>query len=126
MKVVIPKLKHIQNVRLCEPLKYEEFLACLNRSYLVLSDSGGVQEEATALGKPVLVLRRETERGEGIEAGALKLVGVHGRTIFRETQKLLSDAKEYRKMSRGSDVFGDGHSSHRIIQILAKSLTKDI
>jgi UDP-N-acetylglucosamine 2-epimerase (non-hydrolysing) len=113
-----PVLKSLPNVKLCKPLRYKDFLGCLQRAYLVLSDSGGVQEEATALGKPVLVLREETERPEGVRAGALKLVGHDGKRIVREAERLLSDAKAYARMSRGSEVFGDGRAAERIVQIL--------
>jgi UDP-N-acetylglucosamine 2-epimerase (non-hydrolysing) len=99
-------------------------LSCLKHAYLVLSDSGGVQEEATALGKPVLVLRESTERQEGVKAGALKLVGTDAKLIVRETRRLLTDEKAYRRMSRASDVFGDGRSSERIVKVLERSLKK--
>jgi len=121
---VLPKLQNIPNVMLCEPLDYGTFLSCLKHAYLVLSDSGGVQEEATALGKPVLVLRESTERQEGVKAGALKLVGTDAKLIVRESGRLLRDAQAYRRMSRASDVFGDGHSAERIVSVLERSLGK--
>jgi UDP-N-acetylglucosamine 2-epimerase (non-hydrolysing) len=104
------------------PLPYDQFVACLQRSHFVISDSGGVQEEATALGKPVLVLRNETERPEGIRAGALKLVGTDERRIAIEGQRLLDDAAAYRRMSRASNVFGDGKAAGRIVRILEQAL----
>ena len=85
---------------LCEPLDYDEFLSGLKQAYLVISDSGGVQEEATALGKPVLVLREQTERQEGVKAGALKLIGTDPDKIVREAERLLRNAGAYRKMSQ--------------------------
>jgi UDP-N-acetylglucosamine 2-epimerase (non-hydrolysing) len=121
---VTPLLSGIANVVLTEPLDYDQFLSCLKHAYLVLSDSGGVQEEATALGKPVLVLRESTERQEGVKAGALKLVGTNGKLILRETRRLLNDRAAYEKMSRCSNVFGDGKSSERIVKILERSLAK--
>jgi UDP-N-acetylglucosamine 2-epimerase (non-hydrolysing) len=122
--LVMPKLQGIANVVLCEPLDYDQFLSCLKHAYLVLSDSGGVQEEATALGKPVLVLRESTERQEGVKAGALKLVGTDAKLIVRESRKLLRDAAAYRRMSRASNVFGDGRSAERIVKILERSVGK--
>ena len=121
--VVWPALETVPNVLLCDPLGYDQFLRCLKRAYLVLSDSGGVQEEATALGKPVLVLREQTERPEGVKAGALKLVGTDAGRIYRETCRLLGNPKAYDKMCRASDVFGDGRASDRIVRILEKALT---
>lgn len=121
---VMPKLENIPNVVLCEPLDYDTFLSCLKHAYLVLSDSGGVQEEATALGKPVLVLRESTERQEGVKAGALKLVGTDARRIVRESRRLLTDAAAYRRMSRASNVFGDGRSAARMVNILERALAK--
>lgn len=121
--VVAPELGRVPNVILCEPMPYPEFLRRLMEAHLVLSDSGGVQEEATALGKPVLVLRNETERQEGIQNGSLKLVGVQTSAIVGETQRLLDDPKAHRAMCRPSDVFGDGKASERIVRILFRELT---
>ncbi len=120
--VVMPVLESVANVVLCEPLDYDQFLSCLKHAFFVVSDSGGVQEEATALGKPVLVLRTETERQEGVTAGALKLVGTDEHRIVRESQRLLLDARAYRRMGRASDVFGDGDASKRIVEILEEAL----
>jgi UDP-N-acetylglucosamine 2-epimerase (non-hydrolysing) len=88
----------------------------------VLSDSGGVQEEATALGKPVLVLRRETERPEGVEAGTLRLVGTDVQDILREGHELLINPDHHRAMANGSGVFGDGHAAEKIVNILEEKL----
>src|SRR6185295_9884793 len=120
--VIMPVLAPVPNVVLCEPLDYDQFLSCLKHAFFVVSDSGGVQEEATALGKPVLVLRTETERQEGVRAGALKLVGTDEHRIVRESQRLLLDAGAYRRMCRASDVFGDGAASQRIVEILEEAL----
>jgi UDP-N-acetylglucosamine 2-epimerase (non-hydrolysing) len=119
---VMPVIERLPNVVLCEPLDYDHFVACLKYAYLVISDSGGVQEEATALGKPVLVLRSETERQEGVRAGALKLVGTDKARIIRETARLLEDRRAYARMSRASNVFGDGKAARRIVRILESSL----
>lgn len=117
-----PILSKQKGVTLCEPMNYEEFLSALQQSYFVLSDSGGVQEEATALGKPVLVLRRETERPEGVEAGVLRLVGTDVRDILREGHELLTNPDHHRAMSVGSGVFGDGHAAEKIVEILEEKL----
>jgi UDP-N-acetylglucosamine 2-epimerase (non-hydrolysing) len=119
---IIPILAHQRGVFLCEPLNYDEFLDVLQKSHIVLSDSGGVQEEATALGKPVLVLRRETERPEGVEAGTLRLVGTDVQDILRETEKLLTNEDEYLAMTKGSNIYGDGHAAEKIIRILEDQL----
>ena len=103
-----------ERIRLIEPLEVFDFHNFQNRSFIILTDSGGIQEEAPSLGKPVLVLRDTTERPEGIEAGTLKLVGTDDETIYRETRRLLTDEAEYRRMSRASNPYGDGHASQRI------------
>lgn len=110
----------IRNVHLIEPLDYALFVFLMNRAYLVLTDSGGIQEEAPSLGKPVLVMREKTERPEAIEAGTAKLVGTESQRIFKETKRLLSDQAEYEKMARAVNPFGDGHAAERIVQILLK------
>ncbi|MFZ4774273.1 MAG: non-hydrolyzing UDP-N-acetylglucosamine 2-epimerase, partial [Terrimicrobiaceae bacterium] len=120
--IIIPVLGNRPNVSLCEPLDYDGFLGVLKQAYLVLSDSGGVQEEATALGKPVLVLRRETERPEGVEAGTLRLVGTDADDIVAEASDLLLNRRAYEKMTTGSSIFGDGHASKRIVRILEEKL----
>ena len=98
-------------VKLIEPLEVFDFHNFQNKSYIILTDSGGIQEEAPSLGKPVLVLRDTTERPEGIKAGTLKLVGTNEETIYTETKKLLTDKKEYDNMSHASNPYGDGHAS---------------
>lgn len=111
-------LSDCSNVVLCEPLDYAQFVAALNRSYLIISDSGGVQEEAPALGKPVLVLREETERPEAVELGVVKLVGANYDRIIDEAQRLLDDTTAYRAMAQGISPYGDGHGAERIVRIL--------
>ena len=123
---ILPILGHQPGVSLCEPLNYEEFLSALQQAYIVLSDSGGVQEEATALGKPVLVLRRETERPEGIAAGTLRLVGTDVQDILREANLLLGDEAAYRAMTTGSSIYGDGHASEKIIRILEEKIQSPV
>jgi UDP-N-acetylglucosamine 2-epimerase (non-hydrolysing) len=90
----------------------------MKKSTLILSDSGGVQEEAPALGKPVLVLRAETERPEAVEAGVVKLVGTDARVIVSEAQRLLDDPAAYRAMAKGVSPYGDGHAAERIADVL--------
>ena len=105
-------------VVLCDPLDYLPFVAAMKRAYLILSDSGGVQEEAPALGKPVLVLRHETERPEAVEEGVVKLVGTDYDAIVSEAQRLLDDESAYRAMARGVSPYGDGHAAERIVKVL--------
>ncbi len=107
-----------ERIHLIEPLDVLDFHNFLSRSYLILTDSGGIQEEAPSLGKPVLVMRDTTERPEGIEAGTLKLVGAEEATIYREFKRLLTDPEEYEKMSTASNPYGDGFASRRIADIL--------
>ena len=107
-------------IRLIEPLEVFDFHNFQNKSYIILTDSGGIQEEAPSLGKPVLVLRDTTERPEGIEAGTLKLVGTDEEVIYEETKKLLTDIDEYEKMSKASNPYGDGHASERIVDAIVK------
>ena len=105
----------IERVHLIEPLDYEPFVNLMKRCYLVLTDSGGIQEEAPALGKPVLVLRETTERPEAVAAGTVKLVGTAPHTIIRETNLLLRDAREYEKMAKAVNPYGDGKAAERIV-----------
>jgi UDP-N-acetylglucosamine 2-epimerase (non-hydrolysing) len=107
-------------VVLCPPLEYLPFVGAMKKAYLILSDSGGVQEEAPALSKPVLVLRSETERPEAVELGAVKLVGSDYELIVKETQILLDDESAYKKMAQGVSPYGDGHAAARIVQVLQK------
>lgn len=105
-------------IHLIEPLEVIDFHNFLSRSYLVLTDSGGIQEEAPSLGVPVLVLRDTTERPEGIEAGTLKLVGTSEATIYKMAKELLTDDNEYKKMAKATNPYGDGLASKRIVQAI--------
>ena len=109
-------------IHIIEPLDVLDFHNFLSRSYLILTDSGGIQEEAPSLGKPVLVMRDTTERPEGIAAGTLKLVGTEEETIYNEFSRLLSDKSEYDVMSKASNPYGDGHACERIADILVNEL----
>ena len=121
-----PKVREVANeifansdrIRLIEPLEVFDFHNFQNKAYIILTDSGGIQEEAPSLGKPVLVLRDTTERPEGIEAGTLKLVGTSEEKVYEETKKLLEDKKEYEKMSKASNPYGDGHASVKIVDAI--------
>lgn len=113
-------LGDVSRVHLLEPLDYATFVWLLNRCYLVLTDSGGIQEEGPALGKPVLVLRWKTERPEGVEAGVAELVGTDRDSIFNATQRLLHDPDAYRRMANRVDLYGDGHAAERIAEILLR------
>ncbi len=112
--------KGIDRVKLIEPLEVHDMHNFQNKAYLVLTDSGGLQEEAPSLGKPVLVLRDTTERPEGIKAGTLKLVGTREDAIYKECKKLLKDSKEYEKMSKASNPYGDGKASLYIVDAIIK------
>lgn len=105
-------------IRIIDPLDVLDFHNFMNRSYLILTDSGGIQEEAPALGKPVLVMRNTTERPEGIDAGTLKLVGTDEENIYHTFTQLLNDQDEYRKMAHAANPYGDGNTSRRIADIL--------
>lgn len=107
-------------IRLIEPLEVLDFHNYINKCYFIMSDSGGVQEEAPSLGKPVLVLRDTTERPEGIEAGTLKLVGTNTENIYQQAKMLLCDNSLYNKMSHSSNPYGDGHASKRIVDAIIK------
>lgn len=107
-------------IHIIEPLEVLDFHNFLNRSYMILTDSGGIQEEAPSLGKPVLVMRDTTERPEGIAAGTLKLVGTDEENIYQHFKLLLEDADEYKKMSKASNPYGDGFACRRIADILER------
>jgi UDP-N-acetylglucosamine 2-epimerase (non-hydrolysing) len=109
-------------IRLEEPLGYLDFVAAMSQSTLILSDSGGVQEEAPSLGKPVLVLRQTTERPEACEAGAAMLVGTDGERIFAEAERLLTDDAAYQRMATVANPFGDGYAGERIVEAIADTL----
>lgn len=126
-----PKVRDIANeifngcdkIKLIEPLEVFDFHNFQNKSYIILTDSGGIQEEAPSLGKPVLVLRDNTERPEGIEAGTLKLVGTEEETIYLETKELLINKESYKKMSTASNPYGDGHASERIVDAIIEKFS---
>src|SRR5262249_35660345 len=113
--VVENAMAKLPRVRLCSPLSYGPFVSSLKRSTLILTDSGGVQEEAPALGKPVLVLREESERPEAISSGVAKLVGHDPDAIVSEASRLLTDANAYCSMAKGVSPYGDGRASERIV-----------
>lgn len=109
-------------IRLCAPLDYAPFVEAQKRAYLILTDSGGVQEEAPALGKPVLVMRTETERPEAVDEGVVRLVGTDEATIVSEATRLLDDPVAYREMARGVSPYGDGKAALRIVAVLRDAL----
>jgi UDP-N-acetylglucosamine 2-epimerase (non-hydrolysing) len=121
-KIANEVLKDNDRIKLIEPLEVIDFHNFINKSYAVLTDSGGIQEEAPSLGKPVLVLRDTTERPEGIEAGTLKLVGTDEETIYKETKKLLTNKKIYDSMSKATNPYGNGTASKQIAEIISKEL----
>jgi UDP-N-acetylglucosamine 2-epimerase (non-hydrolysing) len=111
-----------QHLHLVEPLRYEQLVHLMSNAYIILTDSGGIQEEAPVLGKPTLVLREKTERTEAIEAGTACLVGTDRNRIVSEAERLLYDETAYQKMSRASSPFGDGHAAKRIVDVLLQKL----
>ncbi len=117
-KTVRKLLSNVNNIRLIEPLDYSSFVWLMSQAYLILTDSGGIQEEAPSLGKPVLVMRKTTERTEGIEEGTAKLVGIDGENIFSETIRLLEDKNLYRFMAKKVNPYGDGKASKRIVSVI--------
>jgi len=119
--VQAPVQRHLsgrENVLLIAPLGYVPFVDLMRRCYLLLTDSGGIQEEAPSLGKPVLVLREKTERPEAMQAGTARLVGTDEDRILRETSLLLDDPEEYGRMARVHNPYGDGRASHRISDLI--------
>lgn len=119
-KIADQELGNDDKIKIIEPLDVVDFHNFMAQSYLILTDSGGIQEEAPSLGKPVLVMRDTTERPEGIKAGTLKLVGTDENIIYREFKKLLDDNEEYDKMAHASNPYGDGHACERIVKELIK------
>ena len=115
-------LGDLRNVFLCPPMDYAPFVAAMKRAHFIISDSGGVQEEAPALGKPVLVLRDETERPEAVEEGVVRLVGPHCDAIVEHARRLMEDEAAYRSMARGVSPYGDGKASARIVEVIAQYL----
>ena len=121
-KIANEVLTGCDRIRLIEPLEVQDFHNFLNKSYLILTDSGGIQEEAPSLGKPVLVLRNTTERPEGIDAGTLKLIGTDEQHIYEITKQLLKDTSIYNEMSQASNPYGDGFASKRIVDAIIQRL----
>ena len=117
-EVVQEELGGLEKVHLIDPLDYEPFANLMHKAHLILTDSGGVQEEAPALGKPVLVLRDTTERPEAVSAGTVKLIGTDKNRVYEETKLLLSDEKEYSRMAESCNPYGDGKASERILQAI--------
>lgn len=117
-KVAKEKFGKVENIHLIEPLEVADFHNLAAKSYLILTDSGGVQEEAPSLGVPVLVLRNETERPEGVEAGTLKIVGTQTENVQKEIKFLIDNEEEYKAMAQASNPYGDGKASQRILDIL--------
>jgi UDP-N-acetylglucosamine 2-epimerase (non-hydrolysing) len=120
-KPVYEILKGFDNIYLIKPLEYEPFVYLLKHSYLVLTDSGGIQEEAPSLGKPILVMRDVTERPEGVESGTVELVGSNYQHIIQGVSRLLDDKKHYQKMSQAHNPYGDGLACKRIVDVLSTS-----
>jgi UDP-N-acetylglucosamine 2-epimerase (non-hydrolysing) len=114
-KPVYDLLSHIKNIYLIAPLDYLPFVYLMQQSYLILTDSGGVQEEAPSLGKPVLVMRDTTERPEAVDAGTVKLVGTDTAVIVAETRRLLEDEAAYTAMARAHNPYGDGKAGERVL-----------
>jgi len=114
-----------ERILLLEPLSYEPFVRLMQACYLVLTDSGGLQEEAPVLGKPVLVLRSRTERPEAVEAGVARLIGTSKERIVSEVERLLGDEDAYQKMAQAGSLFGDGHAAERIVRILLEGTSEE-
>ena len=111
----------MDNIKLINPLSYPSFVWLMNQSYLILTDSGGIQEEAPSLGKPVLVLREVTERPEAVEQGTVILVGTNYESIVKKTNLLLSNNHYYKRMTRIQNPYGDGNACSRIIEFILKN-----
>lgn len=121
-KIAYQVLGNMQRIRIVEPLDVIDFHNYMNKCYIVMTDSGGIQEEAPSLGKPVIVMRDTTERPEGIKAGTLKLVGTTFENIYKETSELLNDDRKYEEMSRCSNPYGDGFACKRIVEIIRSKM----
>lgn len=117
---MLPEVEALPNVVITNPLPYDQFTALLNRAYLVLTDSGGVQEEAPSLGKPVLVMRENTERPEAVVAGTVKLVGTKRARIFAEAKNLLDQKASYNAMANAINPYGDGKAALRALGAIAE------
>lgn len=123
---VLEEIENKEKVHVIEPLNYEEFVHVMKKSHIVITDSGGIQEEAPGLGKPVLVVRDTTERPEGVEAGTLKLVGTSEVRIYEECKKLLMDESAYKKMAGISNPFGEGDAARQIVRFIKDKVQADI
>ena len=121
-KAAHEELDGFDRLHIIDPLEVLDFHNFMARSYLILTDSGGIQEECPSYGKPVLVMRDTTERPEGIEAGTLKLVGTNENVIYKNFKLLLENEDEYNKMSHASNPYGDGHACERIADILEEKV----
>ena len=117
-------LDNVENIKLIDPIDVLDMHNLLARSYFVMTDSGGLQEEAPHFGKPVLVLRTETERPEAVEAGTVKVVGVEEEKIYKEARLLFDDINEYNKMARAINPYGDGHASERIVKTILDKINE--
>jgi UDP-N-acetylglucosamine 2-epimerase (non-hydrolysing) len=126
MTAVHKELKAIKNVKLIKPVTYSEIVYLMSKSYLILTDSGGIQEEAPSLGKPVLVLREHTERFEAIQHGIAKLIGTSSKSIIRNVSQLIQDKTLYNTMSKTIDIFGDGAASQKIFNFIHTNLHSEI
>jgi UDP-N-acetylglucosamine 2-epimerase (non-hydrolysing) len=118
-KPVKKMLSGSHNIFLIDPMSYQSFIYIMSKSYFIITDSGGIQEEAPSLGKPVLVIRDTTERPEALEAGTVKLVGTNPGIILKESQRLLDNKNEYDKMSKSHNPYGDGFASEKIVSFLS-------
>ena len=125
-KPVKELLDNKERIHLIEPMEYAPFSTLMKKSHIIMTDSGGVQEEAPSLGKPVIVLRSTTERPEAVEYGTVKLAGTDKDTIVREVQNLLDNETEYKKMSEAINPYGDGLASRRIVEIIKKELSQKL
>jgi len=119
-KVIFTNLNEIENIFLVEPLNYSSFIYLMKNCYFLLTDSGGIQEEAPSFSKPVIVLRDVTERPEGVEAGCLELIGTNKDTIFLKAQELINDKHKYKKMTNIVNPYGDGNASKKIVEFILK------
>lgn len=113
--------KYLDKVHLIEPLEYVEFTNLMAKVYLIMTDSGGIQEEAPALGKPVMVLRTETERPEAVEAGTVKLAGINKETIINIANELINNEETYKTMAQATNPYGDGRACGRILEIIEEN-----
>jgi len=121
-EIAIPILGNHDRIHLTEPIDYLPFMNLISKSYFVVTDSGGIQESAPALGKPVLVVRKETERPEGIEAGTVKLIGVDREEVYNNINLLINNQIEYKKMANAVNPYGDGNAAKNIVKIIKDKL----